>query len=57
MANKLKVEIEIPELNLKGVMKPVKSLELLHQFEEILVENGLSYSLSTSAYREEENNG
>lgn len=53
---KIKVEIEIPELNLKGEMKPLKSNELLHQFEEILIENGLAYRLSTSAYREDKNN-
>lgn len=52
----LKVEIEIPELNLKGEMKPLKSNELLYQFEQILQENRLSYRLSTSAYRESENN-
>ena len=55
--HKLKVEIEIPELNLKGVMKPLKSHELLHQFENILIENGLGYRLITSAYREDEDNG
>ena len=55
--NKIKVEIEIPELNLKGEMKPLKSHKLLHQLEEILMENGLSYRLTTSAYREDESNG
>lgn len=54
---KLKVEIEIPELNLKGEMKPLKSNELLYQFEEILIENGLSYRLCTSAYTESDENG
>ena len=54
--NKLRVEIEIPELNLKGEIKPLESSELLHQFEEILIENGLSYRLCTSAYKENENN-
>ena len=51
--HKLKVEIEIPELNLKGEMKPLKSDKLLKQLEDILIENGLSYRLTTSAYREE----
>lgn len=55
--NKIKVEIEIPELNLKGEMKPLKSNKLLHQLEEILMENGLSYRLTTSAYKEDERNG
>jgi hypothetical protein len=53
----LKVEIEIPELNLKGEIKPLKSIELLNQFEKILIENGLSYRTSTRAYKESENNG
>lgn len=55
--NKIKVEIEIPELNLKGEIKPLKSTKLLNQFEQILIENGLGYRLTTSAYREEENDG
>lgn len=54
---KIKVEIEIPELNLVGEIKPLKSNELLHQFEEILIENKLGYRLTTSAYVESENNG
>ena len=55
--NKIKVEIEIPDLNLKGEIKPLKSYELLRQFEEILEENGLSYKWAMSAYREDESNG
>ena len=55
--NKIKVEIEIPELNLKGEIKPLKSTKLLNQFEQILIENGLGYRLTSSAYREEESDG
>lgn len=54
---KIKVEIEIPELNLKGVIKPLKSIELLNQFEQILIENGLGYRTTTSNYKEEDENG
>ena len=57
MMNKIKVEIEIPELNLKGEIKPLKSHKLLHQLEEILIENGLSYRLITSAYKDGEDSG
>ena len=53
--NKLKVEIEIQDLNLKGEIKPLKSYELLRQFEEILEENGLTYKWAMTSYREDEN--
>lgn len=51
---KIKVEIEIPELNLKGEIKPLKSIELLNQFEQILIENGLGYRTTTSNYKEDD---
>ena len=55
--NKIKVEIEIPDLNLKGEINPLKSYELLRQFEEILEENGLTYKWAMTSYREDENDG
>jgi hypothetical protein len=51
---KIKVEIEIPELNLKGEIKPLKSIKLLNQFEQILIENGLGYRTTTSNYKEDD---
>ena len=50
--NKLKAKITIPQLNLTGEMKPIKSNELLKQLEDILIENKLNYRLEISAYRE-----
>ena len=52
--NKLKVEINIPGLNMKGEMKPIKSMKLVEQLEQILTENKLDYKLTYSAYEDGE---
>ena len=54
---KLKIKIEIPELNLVGEIKPLESYYLLRQFEEILTQNKLEYTWSMSSYEDGENDG
>ena len=49
---KLKIKIEIPELNLVGEIKPLESYALLRQFEEILTQNKLEYTWSMSSYED-----
>jgi hypothetical protein len=53
----IKIEIEIPELNFKGEIKPLKSYSLLRQLEEILDENNIKYKWCMSSYEDGENDG